>query len=44
MSLADITFGTQLFRYFTVQLDRPDLPNLRAYYDRLHTPRLTPSA
>ncbi len=35
MTLADITFGTQLFRYFTVPFDRADLPNLRAYYDRL---------
>jgi len=37
MSLADITFGTQLYRYFTVDLKRADLPNLRTYYDRLCT-------
>lgn len=35
MSLADIAFGTQLFRYFTVDFDRADLPNLNAYYARL---------
>jgi len=37
ISLADITFGTQLFRYFTVDFERADLPNLRAYYNRLCT-------
>lgn len=37
MSLADISFGTQLFRYFKVPFDQPDLPALRAYYDRLCT-------
>ena len=36
-SLADISFGTQLFRYFTVDFERADLPELRAYYDRLCT-------
>ncbi|WP_136440939.1 glutathione S-transferase family protein [Pacificoceanicola onchidii] len=35
MTLADIAFGTHLFRYFTVPFDRADLPALRAYYDRL---------
>ena len=35
MSLADIAFGTQLFRYFTLEFDRAKLPALRAYYDRL---------
>ncbi len=37
MSLADISFGTQLFRYFTVPFDRSGLPALRAYYNRLCT-------
>lgn len=37
MSLADISFGTQLFRYFTLDIDRPNLPALRSYYDRLCT-------
>ena len=35
MSLADISFGTQLFRYFTVDFDRAELPHLRTYYERL---------
>lgn len=35
ISLADISFGTHLYRYFTVDFDKPDLPALRAYYDRL---------
>ena len=35
MSLADIAFGTQLYRYFELAFDRADLPNLRAYYARL---------
>ena len=37
MSLADITFGTQLYRYYSVDFERADLPNLRAYYDTLCT-------
>ncbi len=37
ISLADITFGTQLFRYFSLEFDRADLPHLRDYYDRLCT-------
>lgn len=37
MSLADISFGTTLYRYFTVPFERADLPHLRAYYDRLCT-------
>ena len=35
MTLADISFGTNLYRYFTVDFERADLPNLQAYYDRL---------
>ena len=35
MSLADITFATQLFRYFTLDFERAELPALRGYYDRL---------
>ncbi|MEO0401145.1 MAG: glutathione S-transferase family protein [Pseudomonadota bacterium] len=37
MSLADISFGTQLYRYFTVDFERVELPHLQAYYDRLCT-------
>lgn len=35
MTLADIAFGTHLFRYFTVPFDRADLPALAAYYEKL---------
>lgn len=34
-TFADIAVGHQLFRYFTMPWDRPDLPALAAYYDRL---------
>jgi glutathione S-transferase len=37
MTLADIAFGTQLYRYYEVDFERADLPNLRAYYDKLTT-------
>ena len=32
---ADIVVGAPLYRYFTLDFDRADTPNLRAYYDRL---------
>lgn len=35
MTLADITFGTQLYRYFTLPFSKADLPALQGYYDRL---------
>ena len=35
MSLADIAFGTILYRYFDVAIARPNLPALRRYYERL---------
>ena len=35
MTLADISFGTNLYRYYNVTFQRSDLPNLKAYYDRL---------
>jgi len=35
LTLADIQFGHILHRYHTISIERPDLPNLRAYYDRL---------
>ncbi len=35
MSLADISFGAQLFRYFTLPFERAELPALSAYYSRL---------
>jgi glutathione S-transferase len=35
MSLADIAAGTALYRYFELGLEYPDLPGVRAWYDRL---------
>lgn len=35
LSLADIAIGTHLYRYFELELDRPDLPRLAAWYGRL---------
>lgn len=35
MTLADISFGSLLYRYFTVDFARGDYPCLRSYYDRL---------
>lgn len=37
LTLADIQFGHILYRYYTLPIDRSDLPALRAYYDRLTT-------
>ena len=35
LSLADIPIGTSLYRYFELDLDRPNLPNVTAWYRRL---------
>lgn len=35
ISFADTVFGTLLFRYFTLDFERADAPNLEAYYRRL---------
>ena len=35
LSFADVMFGHTLYRYFTLDFTRPDLPNLAAYYQRL---------
>jgi glutathione S-transferase len=35
LSLADIPIATSLYRYFELEIDRPELPNLRAWYGRL---------
>ncbi|HEY1935352.1 MAG TPA: glutathione S-transferase [Acetobacteraceae bacterium] len=35
LSLADIPIGTSLYRYFELDIERPDIPNVRAWYDRL---------
>lgn len=34
-TLADIQFGHLLYRYYTMDIKRPDLPALAAYYKRL---------
>lgn len=35
LSLADIAIGTHLYRYFEMEIDRPALPHVRGWYDRL---------
>jgi glutathione S-transferase len=35
LSLADIPIGTSLYRYFELDIERPDIPNVHAWYDRL---------
>ena len=35
ITMGDIPVGASLFRYFTFGLERPALPNVEAYYERL---------
>ena len=35
LTLADIPAGSALFRYFELEIERPDLPNVQAWYGRL---------
>ena len=35
LTLADIAAGTNLYRYFNVDIERPYLPNVKAWYRRL---------
>jgi glutathione S-transferase len=35
LTLADLPAGATLFRYFALGIDRPDVPNVRAWYARL---------
>ncbi|AZE62722.1 MULTISPECIES: glutathione S-transferase family protein [Pseudomonas fluorescens group] len=35
LSLADIPLGTHLYRYFSLDIPRPSLPNVLAWYERL---------
>ena len=35
LSLADIPIGTHLYRYFNLEIDRPSVPNVEAWYRRL---------
>lgn len=37
LTFADIELGALMHRYFTLPISRPDLPNVRAWYDRLAT-------
>lgn len=34
-SMADIPTGTTLYRYFEMDIERPDVPNVKAWYARL---------
>ena len=34
LSLAEIVLGTQIYRWYTFPIERPALPNLRAWYER----------
>lgn len=36
LSLAEIVLGTQIYRWFAFPIERPELPALRVWYDRLH--------
>ena len=35
LTMADIAVGTLLYRYYTMPITRPSLPNVEAYYARL---------
>ncbi|UOM32870.1 glutathione S-transferase family protein [Acuticoccus sp. I52.16.1] len=35
LTIADINFGLLLYRYYEMEIERPDLPNVAAYYQRL---------
>ena len=35
LTMGDTPAGAQLYRYFTLQIDRPSLPNVEAWYERL---------
>lgn len=34
-TMADIPLGVSVYRWYELQLERPETPNLRAYYERL---------
>jgi glutathione S-transferase len=36
LSLAEIVLGTLIYRWFAFPIERPELPNLRAWHDRMH--------
>lgn len=35
LTLCDIAWGVHVHRWFTMEFDRPEIPNLRAWYERL---------
>jgi glutathione S-transferase len=35
LSLAEIVLGTQIYRWFNFPIERPELPHLRAWYERM---------
>ncbi len=35
LTMGDIPLGANLYRYFNLDIDRPSLPNVEAWYDRL---------
>ncbi len=35
LTFGDIPAGAQLYRYFALEIDRPSLPNVEAWYERL---------
>ncbi|MBI3677993.1 MAG: glutathione S-transferase family protein [Proteobacteria bacterium] len=35
LTIGDIATGAQLYRYFELEIDRPELPNVEAWYARL---------
>ncbi len=35
LTIGDIPLGVSCWRYYSLPIERPDLPNLRAYYERL---------
>jgi glutathione S-transferase len=37
LTLCDIAWGVHVHRWFTMEFDRPEIPHLRAWYDRLLT-------
>ena len=39
LTMADIPLGTLLFRYFEMEIERPDLPNVERYYAALTSRR-----
>jgi len=36
LTLAEIVLGTQIYRWFAFPIERPELPNLRRWYERMH--------